>query len=140
RVGGTKEMEVDIRILVASNENLKEACKKGKFREDLYHRLNEFAISVAPLRSRKEDIPMFAEFFLAKANKELNKSVEGFDEDVIEKFLEYHWPGNLREMMNVIRRTALLANGGTIKVKTLPWEISKMDLLSGEYKRPALET
>jgi two-component system response regulator HydG len=137
RVGGTKEMEVDIRILVASNENLHDAFKKGKFREDLYHRLNEFSIAIPPLRHRKEDIPLFAEYFLAKANKELNKNVPGFDNEVIEKFLEYHWPGNLREMMNVIRRTALLANGGAIKAKTLPWEISKMDLFSSDLAKPA---
>jgi two-component system response regulator HydG len=102
--------------------------------------LNEFSISVAPLRNRREDIPVFAEYFLRKANLELNKQVSGFDPDVIEKFMEYHWPGNLREMMNVIRRTALLANGGTIKSKTLPWEISKMDLLSGEYRKPPIES
>ncbi len=139
RVGGTKEMEVDIRILVASNENLVEAFQKGKFREDLYHRLNEFSISIPPLRERKEDIPLFAEHFLAKVNKELNKNVLGFDDEVIEKFLEYHWPGNLREMMNVIRRTALLSDSGTIKAKTLPWEIGKMDLFSAKSEKPAAE-
>src|SRR5438552_15043849 len=84
RVGGNKEMDVDVRIIVASNENLQDAYRKGKFREELFHRFNEFSIVLPPLRNRKEDIPSFAEFFLARANEELNKKVEGFEEEVIE--------------------------------------------------------
>ena len=76
RVGGTKEMDVDVRIIVASNENLQEAYRKGKFREDLYHRFNEFSINLPPLRNRKVDIPLFADFFLDKTNKELNKNMQ----------------------------------------------------------------
>jgi len=107
RVGGTKEMDVDVRIIVASNENLQEAYRKGRFREDLFHRFNEFSIMLPAFRYRREDIPLFAEFFLAKANKELNKEVEGFDPDVMQIFMNYSWPGNLREFRNVIRRAAL---------------------------------
>ncbi len=124
RVGGNKEMDVDVRIIVASNENLQDAYRKGKFREDLFHRFNEFSIVLPPLRNRKEDIPAFARFFLEKANEELNKKVDGFDDDVIETFLNYSWPGNLREFRNVVRRSALLSPTGIITTKVLPAEIA----------------
>ncbi|MGN6604396.1 MAG: sigma-54-dependent transcriptional regulator [Ginsengibacter sp.] len=125
RVGGTKEMDVDVRIIVASNENLQEAYQKGKFREDLYHRFNEFSINLPPLRKRKEDIPLFAQFFLDRTNEELQKNIEGYDDEVIEMFLNYAWPGNLREFRNVVRRAVLLTSSGTINAKVLPWEITQ---------------
>jgi two-component system response regulator HydG len=124
RVGGTKEMNVDVRIIVASNENLQDSYRKGKFREDLYHRFNEFSINIPPLRSRREDIPLFADFFLRKACAELNKNIEDFDKEVIDLFMDYTWPGNLREFRNVIRRAALLTNGSLVNAATLPWEIT----------------
>ena len=125
RVGGTKEMDVDVRIIVASNENLQEAYQKGKFREDLYHRFNEFSINLPPLRKRKNDIPLFAQFFLDRTNEELQKSIEGYDGDVEEMFLNYAWPGNLREFRNVVRRAVLLTPSGKINSKVLPWEITQ---------------
>lgn len=125
RVGGNKEMDVDVRIIVASNENLQEAYKRGKFREDLYHRFNEFSINLPALRNRKEDIPLFAQFFLDKTNQELQKEVEGYDEDVEEMFMKYLWPGNLREFRNVVRRAVLLTPSGKINSKVLPWEITQ---------------
>ncbi|HTQ66249.1 MAG TPA: sigma-54 dependent transcriptional regulator [Puia sp.] len=124
RVGGNKEMDVDVRIIVASNENLQDAYRKGKFREDLFHRFNEFSIILPPLRERKEDIPLFAKFFLEKAKEELSKKVEGFDDEVIHTFLNYSWPGNLRELRNVVRRSALLSPSGIIHSKVLPAEIT----------------
>lgn len=123
RVGGVKEMDVDVRIIVASNENLQEAYRKGKFREDLFHRFNEFSIQLPAFRYRREDIPLFADFFLAKSNKELNKEVEGFEEETMEIFMNYSWPGNLREFRNVIRRAALLTSSGLINPRVLPPEI-----------------
>ena len=123
RVGGVKEMETDVRIIVASNENLQDAYRRGKFREDLFHRFNEFSIVLPAFRHRKEDIPLFAEFFLAKSNKELNKTVDGFDPEVMQIFLDYSWPGNLREFRNVIRRAALLTSSGLINPRVLPTEI-----------------
>ena len=128
RVGGTKEMDVDVRIIVASNENLQEAYKKGKFREDLYHRFNEFSINLPPLRERKVDIPLFADFFLDKTNQELNKNIEGYEDDVLDMFLNYDWPGNLREFRNVVRRAVLLTPSGKINSKVLPWEITKSEI------------
>jgi two-component system, NtrC family, response regulator HydG len=123
RVGGVKEMDVDVRIIVASNENLQEAYRKGRFREDLFHRFNEFSIQLPAFRYRREDIPLFADFFLAKANKELNKEVEGFADETMNTFMNYSWPGNLREFRNVIRRAALLTSSGLISTKVLPPEI-----------------
>jgi two-component system response regulator HydG len=125
RVGGNKEIHVNVRIIVASNENLQEAYRKGKFREDLYHRFNEFSIYLPPLRTLKDDIPLFAEFFLTKTKTELNKDIPGFEDDVLKTFLQYLWPGNLREFRNVVRRAVLLTEPGKkISLASLPWEIT----------------
>lgn len=123
RVGSSKDMFTDVRVIVASNENLQEAYRKGKFREDLYHRFNEFSITIPPLRQRKEDIMLFSAFFLKKIAAELNKQLEGFDDEVTGLFLQYEWPGNLRELRNVIRRAGLLSTSGKITSNVLPWEI-----------------
>ncbi|PRY87171.1 sigma-54-dependent transcriptional regulator [Mongoliibacter ruber] len=123
RIGGVKDKSIDVRILVASNENLKDAVSKGKFREDLFYRFNEFIISVPPLRKRGKDILLFAEHFLKSANKELNKSVERFSDEVAELFTQYEWPGNLREMRNIIRRSLLLSDGDEVNISAIPHEI-----------------
>ncbi len=123
KVGGNKDLTTDVRVLVASNENLQEAYREGKFREDLYHRFNEFSISIPPLRERKEDIVLFADFFLNKVTAELDKELDGFDDEVLQLFLSYNWPGNLREFRNVIRRAGLLTTAGKINSNVLPWEI-----------------
>jgi two-component system, NtrC family, response regulator HydG len=140
RVGGNKETNVDVRIIVASNENLQEAYRKGKFREDLYHRFNEFSINLPSLRSRRDDILAFADFFLAKTNSELDKDVIGFEDEVLQTFLQYSWPGNLREFRNVVRRAVLLTPPGEkIGVVSLPWEINNIEPLhgSGPETKPA---
>jgi two-component system, NtrC family, response regulator HydG len=124
RIGGTKEIPIDVRIIVASNENLSDAYKKGRFREDLYHRFNEFHLTVAPLRERKDDILMYANFFLNIANQELEKNVESYSPEVEDLFVKYPWYGNLREMKNVIRRAVLLTEGAVVEAKSLPFEIS----------------
>ncbi len=123
RVGGNKDLDTDVRVLVASNENLQDAYRKGKFREDLYHRFNEFSISIPPLRERKEDIVLFADFFLNKTSAELDKELEGYDDEVLQMFMQYSWPGNLREFRNVVRRAGLLTSHGKITSNVLPWEI-----------------
>lgn len=131
RVGGNKENDIDVRIIVASNENLQDAYQRGKFREDLYHRFNEFSINLPPLRNRRPDIPAFAEFFLQKTNEELNKNIRGFEEEVIRMFMNYSWPGNLREFRNVVRRAVLLTPGEElVSAKTLPWEITNTNPLT----------
>ena len=133
RVGGNKETNVDVRIIVASNENLQDAYRKGKFREDLYHRFNEFSINLPTLRSRREDILAFADFFLEKTKKELEKEVIGFEDNVLQTFMQYSWPGNLREFRNVVRRAVLLTPAGEkINVSSLPWEIINSDSLAAD--------
>ena len=124
RLGSTKEIELDVRIIVASNENLSDAIQKGRFREDLFHRFNEFSITVPPLRNRGKDILIFAKNFLAASNIELNRNVEGFSAEVIECFMTYNWPGNVRELKNVIRRATLYTENHEIQIKSLPLEIS----------------
>jgi len=122
RVGGNKDIDLDIRIIVASNEQLWDAAKIGRFREDLYYRFNEFSINVPPLRDRRNDILTFAHFFLNKSNLELDKEVKGFSPEVEQIFKMYKWPGNLRELKNVVKRSALLADGEIIDVTSLPFE------------------
>ncbi|MFN8344630.1 MAG: sigma-54 dependent transcriptional regulator [Spirosomataceae bacterium] len=128
-IGGNREIDVDVRIVVASNEHLFEAARRGKFREDLYYRLNEFNIDVPPLRERRADLMLFAQFFLDKTNMELGKHVRGFTREVEKAFLEYPWPGNLREMRNVIKRSTLLTDGDYIDARTLPFELLNYDRL-----------
>jgi two-component system, NtrC family, response regulator HydG len=134
RIGSTKEINLDVRIIVATNENLNEAIQKGRFREDLYHRFNEFGINLPSLRERGKDIILFAENFLKTANLELNRHVQGFSEEVLECFVTYNWPGNVRELKNVVRRATLLTDGEFVQVKALPLEISNFSKVS------ALET
>lgn len=124
RIGGTKEIDLDVRIIVATNENLGNAMQNGRFREDLYHRFNEFSIHLPNLSQRGADILVFAKTFLNQANHELNKHVTGFSEEVENCFLNYNWPGNVRELKNVVRRAALLCEGKEIQLKSLPLEIS----------------
>jgi two-component system nitrogen regulation response regulator GlnG len=110
RVGSTKPIAVDVRLLVASNKELFSLIDSGSFRSDLFFRLNEFTITVPPLRERKEDIPYLAKRFLNITNIELNKHVKGFSESAMETLLGYDWPGNVRELRSTIRRAVLLAN------------------------------
>lgn len=124
KLGGNKEISLDVRILVASNEDLMESHHKGKFREDLFHRFNEFSIHVPPLRDRKKDMIIFVNYFLAATNAELNKNISGLSEDAMQCFMQYQWPGNIRELKNVMKRAALLSDGTLIEAKHLPLEIS----------------
>lgn len=124
RIGGTKEIDLDVRIIVATNENLQDAIRNGKFREDLYHRFNEFGINLPPLRERGKDILLLADHFLEEANEELGRNVTSFSPEVIESLLGYRWPGNIRELKNVIRRATLLTEGSEVQTKALPLEIS----------------
>ncbi|MDB5272407.1 MAG: response regulator with CheY-like receiver, AAA-type ATPase, and DNA-binding domain [Chitinophagaceae bacterium] len=141
RLGSQKETPIDVRIIVASNEKINGATSKGTFREDLYHRFNEFSIDLPSLRDRKNDIMMFAEFFLSNANAELGKQIEGFDEEVEAIFLDYNWPGNLRELNNVIKRAVLLSGKNKITAETLPQEIvfqSKFSLVDDKSESKPL--
>ncbi|EAR16861.1 sigma-54-dependent transcriptional regulator [Robiginitalea biformata] len=120
RVGGNREIPVDVRIVTATNEDLARAVREGDFREDLYHRLNEFSISIPALRDRQADIPIFAEYFLEKANDYLDRTCPGYEQDVLQRFSTYAWPGNLREFRNVVTRAVLLSENRPIGMEVLP--------------------
>ncbi|WP_020528321.1 sigma-54-dependent transcriptional regulator [Flexithrix dorotheae] len=124
KVGSNKEVPIDVRIVTATNDDLRKSVADGSFREDLYHRLNEFNITLSPLRKRKEDIILFANHFLRKANEDLGKDISGFSSDVVKIFNRYPWYGNLREMRNVVKRAALITQGEYIQQDALPHEIT----------------
>ena len=130
RIGSNKEINLDVRIIVASNERLSEAARKGKFREDLYHRFNEFSIEVPPLRERKADIMLFAEYFLAQASTDLGRKMRGFEPEVEKIFVSYPWYGNVRELKNIIKRAALLSDGDVVQTKGLPFEVVNHEKLA----------
>ena len=133
-VGSNKEVDVDIRIITATNEDLREAVKKGDFREDLYHRINEFSIHSPSLVEREEDLMLFSDFFLEKSNQELNKDVIGFSAEVMKIFQNYRWPGNLRELQNCIKRATLLTQGDFVEKSALPAEFFQSEQsLSEEF-------
>lgn len=119
-VGSVKDIKVDVRIIAATNDNPEAAIEQGRFRKDLYHRLNEFTLVVPPLRERKEDIEVFAYGFLQSANIELEKSVSSINPNALELLKQYRWGGNLRELRNVIRRAVLFSTGNEITVNDLP--------------------
>lgn len=119
-VGSASDISIDVRILSATNENLENAIRNGHFREDLFHRLNEFNIAVPPLRERGKDIILFANHFLEEANGELEKNVKGFAPETVRILEGYHWSGNLRELRNVVRRAVLFAPGELLLPEHLP--------------------
>ncbi len=118
-LGSTKEIDVDIRLVCATNENLEKAVAEGTFREDLYHRINEFTIYMPALKDRGTDIFLFANLFLRLANEELGRNIIGFDAKASEMLMRYDWPGNLRELNNVVKRSVLLCRGDKIGVEQL---------------------
>ena len=128
-IGSNQEIAINVRLISATNENLRQAIEKGDFREDLYHRINEFTIRIPDLKERKEDLLLFANHFLDLANSELQKDIIGFDSDTMQLFQSYSWPGNLRQMKNVIKYATLLATGRYITRKELPEELTE-NLLS----------
>lgn len=148
-IGSTKEVDIDVRIICATNKNLLKAISDGEFREDLYHRLNEFNLEMPLLCQRGNDIIIFAELFLKQANEELERNIIGFTDEAINAMLKYDWPGNLRQMKNIIRRATLIAQGNTISLNDLGSEFNNsttqsMQLRNEESEREliikALET
>ncbi len=137
RIGSAKEIPLDVRIIIASNERLLIACRKGKFREDLYHRFNEFSLELPSLRERRDDIMPFAQHFLQETARELNKPIQGFSDDVAHIFTNYPWYGNVRELKNVIKRAALLTDGSRVEAVSLPFEITHFHKLALDEPAPA---
>ncbi len=139
RLGGTKEMSVDVRIISATNKNLKKSIEKGLFREDLYYRINVVPLVIPPLRDRSRDIPLLVEYFVKAISAELKKDIEGVDSDVLGYFIRYRWPGNIRELKNVIERMALLSNESVLKKAYLPIELIEVPESAGEEQYSSLE-
>ena len=127
-LGSNKEIDIDIRLVCATNENLAQRVAEGQFREDLYHRINEFTIYMPMLKERGMDLFLFAELFIKYANKELNRHVEGLDDKAKERIAAYSWPGNLRELNNVMKRATLLAQGRYIGVRELEMSMTQTQI------------
>jgi len=122
RVGGNELIKVDVRVISATNKDVKQAVANGQFREDLYYRLNVVTIELPPLRERKEDIPLLAQHFLKKFALGNQKDITGFSPEATDFFLNYEWPGNVRELENAIERAVILAKNSSIQVTDLPQE------------------
>lgn len=123
-IGSTKAIPVDVRIIAATNDDLANSIQQGEFREDLYHRLNEFKIQLPALRDRGKDLELFINHFITLSNKELNRNVQAIEPDAKQLLLDYDWPGNLRELKNVIKRMVLLSLGDTAGTASLPDEMT----------------
>ena len=123
RVGGTRSIKIDVRVIAATNTNLKEAVSRGTFREDLYYRLNVVPILVPPLRERAQDVPLLAEHFLRRDTRDFNKRIEGLSPEAVAALQAYRWPGNVRELENVIERCVVLAEGPVIQLNDLPLDV-----------------
>lgn len=123
RLSAKKSIDLDIRIIAATNIKLSAAVNSGKFRQDLYYRLNEFSLELPPLRERKDDISLFVEHFIRDSNNEMNKNIKGVSEKILEKLLSHSWNGNVRELRNVIRRSVLMTKGEIINSIDIPDEI-----------------
>ena len=123
RVGGTRSIKIDVRVIAATNTNLKEAVSRGTFREDLYYRLNVVPIVVPPLRERAQDVPLLAEHFLRRDTRDFNKRIERLSPEAVAALQAYRWPGNVRELENVIERCVVLAEGPVIQLNDLPLDV-----------------
>lgn len=120
RIGGRSVIKVDVRIIAATNRDLEKEMEKGRFRNDLYYRLNIFPISLAPLRERRQDIPLLASYFIQRYAKKTGKKISVVSNKVIQDLVRYNWPGNIRELENLMERSVLLAGGDTLKKVYLP--------------------
>jgi len=123
RVGGTRSIKIDVRVIAATNTNLKDAVGRGTFRDDLYYRLNVVPIVVPPLRERAQDVPLLAEYFLRRDTRDFNKRIEGLSPEAVAALQAYRWPGNVRELENVIERCVVLAEGPVIQLNDLPLDV-----------------
>jgi two-component system, NtrC family, response regulator AtoC len=139
RVGGIKTVAVDVRLIAATNTNLLQAVKEGKFREDLFYRLNVFPVHIPPLRERTEDILPLTDYFIEKFNRKLGRKVEGLDPEVRDCFLAYPWPGNIRELEHLVERMILMAEGPSLTLKLVPPEVASAAVEPNVLKAEPLE-
>jgi DNA-binding NtrC family response regulator len=140
RVGGNQLISSDFRVITATNESLEDLVKSGKFREDLYYRLNVFSIIIPPLRERRQDIPLLAHFFLNKFTTMMNRPIKDISNEAMDFLTGYEWPGNVRELENAIERAVVVGKGTSIKVEDLPFHVSNsIDLDNGDKRLSAME-
>jgi two-component system response regulator AtoC len=138
RLGGKKDIQIDVRIIAASNVKLEDAVANGKFRHDLFYRLNEFQIKLPALRERRDDIPVLAKFFIEDANREMLKEVAGFTPEAMKILIDYDWPGNVRELKNAVRRAVVMAEGNRVKPENISLTIfHKNPAAAGAEQEPA---
>jgi len=140
RLGGTEPIKVDVRIIAATNRDIKKEIEKGRFREDLYYRLNVISFNLPPLCQRKEDIPLLCYYFLNKYAKEMNKEVKEISEEAMELLLSYDYPGNVRELENIIARAVALTNSSKIELSHLPEDLKKFKIFTFRKKNFPLPT
>jgi transcriptional regulator with GAF, ATPase, and Fis domain len=126
RIGGTRTIQVDIRVITATHRNLKKEVENGRFREDLYYRLNVIPIEIPPLREHKSDIPLLVHHFIDQFNKSKKRNIRGLEEEALQKLKDYEWPGNIRELENMIERIAILTNNEVITLSDLPERIQAL--------------
>jgi transcriptional regulator with GAF, ATPase, and Fis domain len=131
RVGGSKTIKVDVRLIAATNKDLTQLLKKGSFREDLYYRINVVPIMIPPLRERKGDIPLLLDHFIKKFNKENKKNVKGVSKEAMELMMNYEWPGNVRELENLIERVIALTANEQIQANELPFSLINLSQMNG---------
>ena len=147
RVGGTKSIKIDVRVIAATNKNLEELTRENLFRRDLYYRLNVIQINIPPLRERREDIELLVKYFIERLSKSLGKEIKGYDRTFIEPLLEYSFPGNVRELQNIIERAIITADSDVLIGQHLPKEIfmqnnlknSELDYSFDEMRRKLVE-
>ena len=137
QVGGTKTFHVDTRVILATNDNLAQAVADGRFRQDLYYRINVINIELPPLRDRIADIPLLAQHFLNEVREDANKQVSGFSDEAMAALQHYRWPGNVRELQNVVERAVLLGKGPIVTVADLPEHVTAGAADSGLLRPPA---
>jgi transcriptional regulator with GAF, ATPase, and Fis domain len=127
RVGGEETLKTNVRVIAATNANLRKMCDDGEFRKDLYYRLNVFPIEIPPLRERVEDIPLFIEVFLKKLSKFSTKAIQGIHSQVLHALKKYHWPGNIRELENLVERAHILETSSFLTPESFPNELFEND-------------
>jgi DNA-binding NtrC family response regulator len=131
RLGGTRTVKVDVRLIAATNRDLREALEQGTFREDLYYRLNVVPIDIAPLRERKEDIPELTNLFITRFRSDSGKAIEGISHEAMQILESYHWPGNVRELQNIVERACALAKGNVLAVADIHLDTRSAKAVNG---------
>ncbi len=140
RVGGTRTVPIDVRVIAATNQDLKRASEVGLFRHDLYFRLNVISVTLPPLRERKKDIPLLAHLFLNRAARRADRNIVGFSDEAMRALVGYSFPGNVRELENIVARGVVVAPGDTIRLSDLPPDLSEMDIFSFDRPGPEVRT